>query len=338
MKLTDIHSYLVLPAKHEDPQPAISGTAVPKVGSLFAMLNSLFLRAPQECDVEVVFAPDAQGKQHNSCRSALEDYALKPTVGRGRDVAQRLQNVTTHRSGLGLLFLMKGSDAAGHHALVISRFPADQGVVAQEHAGSLSVEFIERVFMKNAKAYKSAFYSTQLLRAGFADGRAIDRQLSGPKDLSEYWIGDFLLSELRTTGPAGTRRLAEALREAVRVSDEPELKQELVSAARLMRGQDGKTRSARAILDRLGLSSDAIDAVVKAFPRTELIDESFRFDVSEFQKHALYRSVELDNGAILMAEDARFSQIFNEQRMVAEGRFRYSTEGEIIDQRFRKTK
>ena len=270
MPITNVHSYLVRPAKNAVPQPPVSGTAVPRSGALFEMLGEVFDRAPNECDVQIVFAPDDQGLQNNDARDSIEAYARNPTVALGRGVAERLQRVTTHRSGLGLLFLLKGTDGAGRHSLVISRFPADQGVVALEQAASLSVEFLERVFMKNAKAYKSALYSTDSLAAGFPDGLAVDRQLSGPRDLSEYWISAFLESELRTTGPAGSRRLAEALRMAVNATSSSDLKQELVSAARLMRGQDGRTRSARTILRRLGMSEEATAAIENAFPRPEL--------------------------------------------------------------------
>jgi len=338
MTVTSIHSFLVQPGKHLDPQPTVSGTAVAARGGLHSMLSELFTRTPSECDIEIVFRPNDAGQQQNECRECLEAFVRAPSVPNGRAVAERLQRVTTHRSGLGLLFLLAGSDSEGRHTLVISRFPADQGVVAQEDASRLTVEFIERVFMKNTKAYKSAIYSTDSLQAGFLDGRAIDRQLSGPRDLSEYWIGEFLESELRTTGPAGTRRLAEGLREAVKATTNPELKQELISAAQLMRGQNGRTSSTRAILHRLGLSEQATAAVERAFPRPELLNENFRFDAIEFSRHLLYRTVELDNGAVLMADDSNFDSVFQTERLIAEGRVRYATEGAVVDQRFRKTK
>jgi hypothetical protein len=120
------------------------------------MLAELFERAPVECDIDIVFRPDEQGRQRNGSRNLLEAYLRSPSVPAGRSVAEALQRVTTHRSGLGLLFLLAGTDDRRRHVLVISRFPADEGVVAQEDAARLDVEFVERVFMKNAKAYKSA--------------------------------------------------------------------------------------------------------------------------------------------------------------------------------------
>ena len=273
------------------------------------MLNGVFDRAPEECDIEIVFRRNDDGQQQNDCRDLLVAYAEDPSMPNGRLIAQRLQAGTTHRSGLGLFFLMKGQQD-DVHTLVVARFPADQGVIAHEDAREFSVEFVERVFMKSAKAYKSAIYSSDSLARGFWDGRAVDRQISGPRELSDYWIRDFLSSELRTTGPAGTRRLAEALKKAVGDTREFGVRHELVSAAALMRNQAGRRRSARQLIDQLGLSAPAAAALESAFPRPDLLDETFQFDLEEFTSHAPYRAVELDNGAMMIAEDARFAEVF----------------------------
>ena len=233
---------------------------------------------------------------------------------------------------------MKGEEH-GEQRLVISRFPADQGVIAEEQAERLSVEFVERVFMKSAKAYKSALYSSDSPERGFWDGRAVDLQITGPRELSDYWIREFLLSELRTTGPAGTKRLAVALRSATHETEDLGVKQDLIAAANLLRGQDGRRVSARQLVAQLGLSPAATEALQKAFPRPELMDEIFQFDRQEFEQHAPYRAVGLDNGALLIAEDARFDEIFQQEAVVnAQGTSRYITQGRVVDEQLRKTK
>ncbi len=69
------------------------------------------------------------------------------------------------------------------------------------------------------------------------------------------------------------------------------------------------------------------------------MEEVFAFDLAEFEKEAPYKVVELDNGAILMGDTYRFDQIFQrEQLRVAENRVRYATEGEVINERLRKSK
>lgn len=302
------------------------------------MIQELCARAPKECRIEIVFRPAEDGSANNEARALLEQYATQPSLGCGRAIASKLQSVTTRRSGLGLLFLAKVRSQDGSHSLVISRFPADQGVVAQEVAGELDVEFLERVFMKNAKAYKSVVYESTSPTARFEEGRAIDRQLSGPRELSQYWIGDFLASELRTTGPFGSRRLATAIRKAVNETRNRALKSDLIAASQLLRNQHGTVRSATQFLQRLGVSDDAIAAVRRAFTRPELMDERFEFHAREFGQHLRHRMVELSNGAMLMAEDRVFDDVFDSQPAVAENHVRYSTVGAVVDQRYRMRK
>jgi hypothetical protein len=268
----------------------------------------------------------------------LLKYLFDPSIANGRRIAERLQEVTTHRSGLGLLFLLAGTSGKLKR-LVVSRFPADQGIIAEENQQQLSVEFLERVFMKSAKAYKSAVYESDSRSHGFWDGRAIDRQVSGARELSDYWIYDFLASELLTTGPAGTKRLAVAYRQAIAESESLPVRRELVAAATVMGGQDGRVASGREFVDRMGLSEDAASALQQQLPRDDLMDEVFEFDRGEFEKHVLYRFVQLDNGAMLLAENRRFDDVFDRSRVDDnEGVERFSTEGRIVDERVRKSK
>jgi hypothetical protein len=336
MAVENIHSFLVHPAKHVDDQPPIRGAEIPLRDRLYEMLADIFDRASDECKIEICFCPDTEGVQRNECREELLTYLSQPTVPNGRTVAARLQSVTTHRSGLGLFFLI-GGRIGGDYALVISRFPADQAIMAEESGGRLAVEFVERVFMRNARAYKSVFYQTSSLDAGFWDGRAVDRQISGAQEVSEYWISDFLLSQLRTTSKAGTKRLARAIRDAVKSTDELVVRQELIAATTLLRGQAGRRRSAAEFLDRLDLTEPAVQAIITAFPRSDLVDEVFEFDLTEFDRQVQYRAVELDNGGILIAQDEQFDQVFRkEQIRAAEGRVRYTTEGRVVDEMLRK--
>jgi hypothetical protein len=325
MTLEHAHSFLVHPSKAEQEQPGIGGTSVPPGGALGKMLGRVFDKASEECDIDIVFRHDDAGNQQNDTRDLLVAYVGSPTIPNGRKIAARLQTVTTNRSGLGLLFLMQGK-VGGVYRLVVSRFPADQGVIAEEDRERLSVEFIERVFMKNARAYKSAIYESDSLARGFWDGRAVDRQISGPKELSDYWITDFLSSNLRTTGPAGTKRIAAALRESIKRAPSLEAKQELVAAASLLRGQHGRSVSGTKLVERLGLSDEAGSALQDALPRPELMGEVFRFDREEFEKHVMYRLVELDNGGVLIADDADSERV------------RFTTEGAVVDSRLRKSK
>lgn len=334
MGLERAHSYLVHPAKGADSQPEIRGTKLNAGDNLHAMLGRVFDRAADECDIGIIFQPDSDGSQTNPCRDELLTHAFEPELESGLVVAQRLQSVTTHRSGLGLLFLLVGQ-VNGRHRLVLSRFPADQGVIAEEQRGALSVKFLERVFMKSAKAYKSAVYQTDSRQRGFWQGSAIDRQISGTREVSDYWVREFLVSELTTTPALGTKRLATAVRTAITKAEDLDVRQELVAAATLLRSNQGKTLSARTMLERIGVGEEGLDLVVDAFPRQELLDESFAFDADEFDRQIRYRALELDNGALMIADDRQFDEVFNVESLDDDEQVQVTTEGRIVDERLR---
>jgi hypothetical protein len=225
------------------------------------------------------------------------------------------------------------------HRLVMARFPADTGVVAYERAQSLDIEFLERVFMKSAHAYKCVTYKGTSLDSGFWHGRAVDKQINGPRELSLYWINEFLDSELKTTPAAGSKRLAIAIRQAIKESSDSAIREQLLAATRLVPGHDGQRTTPATLAQQLGLTPAASDAIRESMPRPELFEEAMQVDAEEFGRHILYRAVELDNGALLVGENERFDAIFQrEETRAVDGAVRFSTEGRVVDQKLRKVK
>ena len=234
------------------------------------------------------FRPNDNGEQQNECRDLILAYLEKSSEKRGRDVAKRLQAVTTKRSGLGLLFVMAGQERAMQR-LVISRFPADSGILAEQKSGSLNVEFLERIFMKSATSYKSAVYVGVSSESDFWDGKAVDKQINNQRvALSDYWIKDFLLSDFKTTGAAGTRRLASALRAVAKKTARIEVKEQIAAAARLSTGFGGRRTSIADFAKQLQLSDAVKDEIRAELPSERLYTDKFQFDAAEFQRHLTY--------------------------------------------------
>ena len=302
------------------------------------MLRGIFDAAETECPIEIIFTPTTSGAQQNDCRDTLLQYVRSPRIENGRALAARLQAVTTHRSKLGLLVLTyakSGSTAK----IVLSRFPADQGILAEQSTDTLDVQFLEKVFVKSLFSYKAAVYAgPPASNAAFWTGRAIDKQIDHPGELADYWIRDFLMSELRTTPAAGTMRFAEALVSAIRKADDLDTKHQLTAVATLARGLGGKAVSGESIAKTFGLSDSTSDALLAEFKTPRLARESFQFDTQEFERRAPLRSLEIDNGAILTAATGDFDQVFTQEELPGEGRIRFSTEGQIVDERLRKAK
>lgn len=332
MPTIPVHSFLVHPGKNDEEAPTVSSATV-REGRVHEMMRDLFGRAEQDCDVPIIFRRDHDGQQQNPCRDLVIAYAENPSLHTARHLAKRLQAFSTHRSGIGLLFLMKDMHGTKHKVL-LSRFPADSGVLATEHGAELSVDFVERVFMKNAKAYKCAVYAHESTTAGFWKGAAVDRQISGYHELSEYWIGEFLASDLSTTAATGTARLAKAMVVAARSTPDSAVRSELVTAVQMLANQTGR-RSGRSYLQRIGLSDAAHREVEYAIGRGTLLDEPFAIDREALADQIPFKAVELDNGAVMIADTERFPEVFRKERLDDE-RVRYITEGHVVNEIIRK--
>jgi hypothetical protein len=104
-----------------------------------------------------------------------------------------------------------------------------------------------------------------------------------------------------------------------------------------MRGQGGATTSAAKIVQSLGLSGAAVAQLTNALPRPELLTETFKFDLAEFDSYIAYRAVELDNGALMVADNAEFEKIFRSEKLRgSDDEYRFTTEGKIVNQQTRK--
>jgi hypothetical protein len=337
MKISSIHSFMIHPGKHLETPREISATAVGHGGRLFGMLKRIFDGAEAECQHDIAFIPDEDDEQSNACRDSVLAYIKDCDLPKGRMIAKRLQSVTTNKSGLGLMFLILGQ-RRGETKIVISRFPADSGILAEEREKGLSVEFLERIFMKSATSYKAAVYRGHSEDSDFWKGKAVDRQINSAESyIAGYWIRDFLRSDFLTPGEAGTRRFAIAVRDAMNHTTAKNVKEDIAALHHLIAGMPKKVVSAQEVLNQFHVSEQTQQQIKERFTRADLINERFRFVPTEFLKHVAIRTVELDNGGMLTASTERFDKVFK-QEIVDRSKLlvKFSTQGKIVDQRFRR--
>jgi hypothetical protein len=119
MKPKKILSYLVPVGKGQEDPEEVTGTEIPQAGSFFLMLAGIFENSTAECTVPIRFVTD--GLQQNDVRDAIRELLKNPTLTKGRKLAERLREVSTRKSGLGLLFLLLGQEG-DLHKIVVSRF------------------------------------------------------------------------------------------------------------------------------------------------------------------------------------------------------------------------
>lgn len=339
MPIQNVHSYLVHPGKGDETLVAIGGSKVPHTGRLFGLLNDVYVRSDTECTIDISFNQGADGKQSNPCRSLLLSHIKGPTLDTGKVLAERLATVTTRRSGMGLMFLLVGTEGKAKKA-VVSRFPAHSAILAEAKRSALTLEFLERVFMKSAHTYKAVVYSDTSLTSGFWYGKAIDKQIDSRElEVSRYWIKDFLDSDFRTTPARGTRRLADAMKSAANKSNDLTVKREIAAAVTLAPGLSGKNMSVDAFMDQFKLSQVTREAIIRELPNARIAGENFKFEAMVFDSQVPYRSIELNSGAMLTAPSRRFNDLFTREAVEGdEGMYRYTTIGSVVNERIAKKK
>ncbi len=336
MALETIYSFLTYPKRGKSDAPAASGVAIPlDDGKLCTMLRDIFDQSGRKCDVKVMFtSPGA--KQENEVRSDLLALTKKPSVATALPLATRLEQSTTGVSGMGLLFVCIGKDGTNKR-IVISRFPADEGVVAERASDKLTVQFVDQVFLKSAYSYKAATYLSDGKPDELWFGHVVDKQINhGNKSVSDYWIVDFLRSELSTTSAAGTKRLANAIKAAIASTTDIAVKGQITAAAQLAATLPGKAMTIAKFCESFSFSPETTQAILSKVNPARLIDEKFRFDAAEFSRHVAYRQVELSNGAVLTAPADKFDECFHETKRKHERT--YTTSGQIVDERLKKSK
>lgn len=339
MNIEYVYSFLVHPSKKEKVQPEIGGAELDLNGKLFLMLNDIFEKATRDCNIDIAFMSSSDGSQHNERRENIITLLRQPSLGNARVLAQHLQAVTTNRSGLGLLFIVIGKNDSGGR-IYIARFPADIGIVAEETQSDLYVELLDRVFMKNAVAYKAVVFDGDNYDSDFWKGKAIDKQITNNAvAISGYWIRDFLRADFTTTSAIGTRRLAIALKQTIDKTHDLEIKEELSAAARLAKSLNGQPISMENFAERFGLSERTQAALFSTLQHPNLRFDRFVFSSKEFSKHVKLRSIQINNGAVLMAPVNKFNECFTQKPSEdKDGEIIFSTQGIVVDARLRNEK
>jgi hypothetical protein len=326
----------VYPNKGSDNPRIIAGTDVPLEGEVFVLLQDVYGKAERDCVIDIAFDRAVDGAARNDCRTLLLHYAGAPSVDAGLPLATRLGSFSTRRSALGLLFIATGM-VGQQRKIVIARFAAHNGILADENREALSVQFVERVFLKSVGSYKAALFQDSVNDTGFWTGKAVDKQItSGEAEVSRYWITEFLASDFRTTSATGTRVLAAAMRNAAKITGDLDIKKEITAAATLGAGLNDQVMTAGDFIGRFGLSQQARDAIVGQMRHPGLLTEQFRFNAEEFNRQLPYKSVELNSGAILTAAAPEFDNVFEHSEPDENGEVTYSATGRVVSTKFER--
>lgn len=335
--ITEVFAFLSGPHKGVSPTPKPSGLSITLAGPLFEHINDLFGKSSSDCNVEISLRSD--GNQRNEFRELLVEFASTGSYSAAEKISERLSSITTRRSKLGLLFLIRASDNA-RLAVLLARFPTDTAILVDDTSGSLNVKFLDKVFVKNYHQFKSARFVGVPAKGSFWDGYVLDRQLNSHReDASRYWVHDFLDADFKVTSAHGSDRFAKAVKDASAGATFEE-KRELHHLVGMLDNLHGQQLSPREILQKYSVSEPVTNRVLAKMP-VVAADQTFKFDRHLFNAVNSYRTVETAEGAIITAESSLFEKIISYEvidRTELSERVRLTTEGLLAADKLRKTK
>ncbi len=340
MTTTTIFSYLVQPNKGAETKIEPIGSSVPVSEQIGTLLCRLADEAEDECDIPIMFSIGDDGIKFNEMHNLVIKFCGNPTMDDGEVIATRLSISTSKTSGQCLLFLIHSIDDQENVKLVMSRFPAEFGILAENADEKLQLEFVEQVFMKSHDRYKAAIFKGKPVVDSLWVGKATDTQTRNSfEELANYWVYDFLNCAYKDTSSLGTKRFAVALKKAVNSANDSQTRAELVSIAQQTTNFKMESLSIDKILDYFAVSDNARSQISKHLPNPATSKSEFIFNREEFLKNVRYTSLALDTGVIITAPSEKFNELVNSKNMSQDGEFQIEIilHGKIVDQNLRKT-
>jgi len=310
----------------------IFGQEIKGNNNLFSTLNEIYDKSSKECDIQIRFISQSMN-QDNEVRNQIKIIVNKFTKTNCIPLVRSLALLTDHKTKEGLVFFIVGI-VNNATRLLITRFPSETGITVQQNNGYLNFTVIDKVFLKNSRKYKAVYYDST---DDYWIGNAVDKQINDTagkvKEISDYWIKDFLQSELKINSKRGTSILAKAVRKTITETDDENIKSELIGATQVMKNINARMVSMESFFSTLNLSESTKREVLSKIDNSSIYNISFQFDSEEFEHNCNYLVNILDSGAVIMAPSSEFNDVWQKESVAEGGVYRYSTQGKTIKEK-----
>jgi hypothetical protein len=329
MKIKKIFGFVVPIGKGLDnvEDSKIQGSEILSTNKLFQKLTQLFNQSEKDCDISIGFIPK-EDKQKNDVRDLVVNLCNEFTLENCKPLVKSLIYLTDNKIKEGLLFFVYADDNKDNKIL-ITRYPSEEAIRVKKEKGECVFEVIGDVYLKNSKKYKAVYYQKTI--EDYWSGYAVDKQINDDnmKEISNYWIKDFLQSQLGLNTIRGSEMLAKAVKKTIDETTDDKIREELIGVTTLVKNTDSKTMTFNNFFDKMNLSKRAKDEVMQKVNNSVLWNSSFKFDSTIFSKNCHYLYKILDNGAIAIAPAENFPTVWHEE-VAKNGKVKLSTVGKKI--------
>jgi hypothetical protein len=142
--------------------------------------------------------------------------------------------------------------------------------------------------------YKAALFEGSASETSFWKGKVEDNQAKDTVgEVAEFWTANFLSARSVLTDVHGTRLACKALKKVIDKTKSPDAKEDLVAAARVLRGQSGRQISLDDITNDYMPEESRADFLEATGP--EIAHQIFRLDQKTLESQLRLKSIMLDD-------------------------------------------
>lgn len=320
--------------KTEDVESGLKGSIIETDTLPRDFFLPLFTKRSAEYPIEIAFLPQ-QGVQRNDVRDLVRSVLFGGSAEKenaARQLAVRLALATDLRSEDGLFIILSGQ-SGDQHRVVLWKFPADQTLQADIVSGNIRIRLIEDAFSRQSTYFKAATFEGPDASRSIWKGRIEDMQAKQRiRGAAEFWTTDFLDAKPVFTEAHGTRVLAKALKSVIAKTTEVDIAEDMIAAARVLRGQGDRNVSIRDVADEY-LPEPMRDDFIEAAGGPEIADHIFRLEPETLEREFRLKSVTLDGKFVVRGPLEEFDEVVRIAATSQEGVVSVSLKGKITSER-----
>lgn len=242
--------------------------------------------------------PTPGGERSSLVRDAIKGLAFgRMPVARGAalELARQLSRAMDERSPECLLLAAAYNDSGSEERQVAAWiFPQDEAFRFSPGGNSNSaIELLNDIFSRTSGLRKMALFGGKDIESHFLSGQVLDYQQGRADDVSDFWIERFLDATPAITPAAGTKVLAEALRNASKAPDlSLEERRQVHAAALAVYTMPQSHLSLEGVASQF-LTGKAKEAFLATAENEETRTSTFKLDRDALQQRLNVRSFQL---------------------------------------------
>ncbi|MFA5837482.1 MAG: hypothetical protein WC837_11065 [Bellilinea sp.] len=335
MDLFRVHAFTVDPSRTSEEDIPPQGGAVAITPDLQDSFALIYTAAKFDNQAVVDFDVDVNPAiRTNDVRDAIMQYAFagdEPANRAATGIALRLAAVMDFRSKPNL-FVLTALREQDKRFVILWMFPRDVAFKLTTNNGGANLEVLKDIFSQTSLFRKAAKFEGRNLRTDFLSGHIIDFQSSSDSlSIAEFWMVRFLQCKFALAGEAGSRLLADALRDAIDVAETMAEKEQLFAAIVSLRNSPRSRWSLAEIADA-HLQGTIREAFLSAIPNRTSMVSTFDLNREVLDTTLKFRIFSLDTGVFVSSP---FSEVGRSVSLEGDDERRLECRGTVMDQKVR---